>query len=179
MEMLANYGLTACFGLSNLTMGTTTTVTIGASPAPICIDGKAYALTAASNTAVTSVLDIGTGVVPKGIAAGYGAVVLVLATSAGTVATLRYMQSEIVPLTANASQYHPGSFLDNPEFPVPPAGYCCIGYFVVKVATDFTAGAVYTFGTTSVATGSMNSAATAYSVTVTNVATLPSRPQAS
>ena len=172
-------GLTMCHGVSGVTMGTTTTVTIASSPAPISIDGKAYALTAATNTAVTNITDVNTSANCAGITAGKGAVVLILATAAGTVATLRFAQSEIVDLGPNTAAYTPGSFVTNPEWPRVPAGYCPIGYFVVKVGTDYTAGASFVFGSTSVATGAMNSAATAYSVTATSISALPARPQAS
>jgi len=171
-------GLTMAFASAGVTMGTTTTVTIGAA-APFCINGKAYVTVAANNTAVTSMLDPNTGIAPVGVGAQKGCIFLALATSAGTVATLRFVQSEIVDLEADSAAYTAGAFKTNPEWPSVPEGYCPIGYFVVKVASDYTAGAKHVFGTTSVATGAMNSAATAYAITATSICALPARPQAS
>ena len=179
MEPMALNGLTACFGLSTITMGTTVTVTL-TNAVPFAIRGKAYITTASgANASVTSFLDPNTGVAPKGVGPGYGCIFVACVTSAGTAATMRFVQSEIVPLQANSAAYTAGAFAINPEFPMIPADLCPIGYFVVKVATDYTVGGTHIFGTTSVATGSMNSAATAYSVTATSVCTLPDRPQAS
>lgn len=176
MEPTALNGLTACFGNTGVTMGTTTTVTITTAK-DFAIRGKVYTATAASNTAVTSFLDANTGAAIKGVGPGYGCIVVACLTSTGTVATSRYIQSEIVPLQANSAAYTAGEFADLPEFPAIPSNLCPIGYFVLKVATDYTAGGTHVFGTTSVATGAMNSAATAYSVTATSVANLPDRPQ--
>jgi len=176
MEPTALNGLTACLHNSGVTMGTTTTVTI-TTAGTVSIRGKAYTTTAASNTAVTSFLDPNTGLAPKGVGPGLGCIFVACVVSTGTVATMRFVQSEIVPLQGNSAAYTAGAFLDAPEFPAIPNNLCPIGYFVVKVATDFTAGGTHIFGTTSVATGAMNSAATAYSVTAQSVCTLPDRPQ--
>ena len=178
MEPTALNGITACFGNTGVTMGTTTTVTITTAK-DFAIRGKVYTATAASNAAVTSFLDPNTGVAPKGVGPGYGCIMVACLVSTGTIATMRFVQSEIVPLQANSAQYTAGAFLDAPEFPAIPNTLCPIGYFVVKVATDYTAGGTHIFGTTSVATGAMNSAATAYAITATSVATLPDRPQLS
>ena len=176
MEPTALNGLTACFGNTGVTMGTTTTVTI-ATAKDFAIRGKVYTATAASNAAVTSFFDPNTGVAPVGVGAGQGCIFVACLVSTGTIATMRFVQSEIVALQANSAAYTPGAFQDVPEFPGIPSTLCPIGYFVVKVGTDYTAGAKHIFGTTSVATGAMNSAATAYSVTAVSLATLPDRPQ--
>jgi hypothetical protein len=178
MEPTALNGLTACFGNTGVTMGTTTTVTI-ANAKDFAIRGKAYTATAANNTAVTNFFDPNTGVAPVGVGPGKGCIFVACLVTTGTIATMRFVQSEIVDLQANSSQYTAGAFAINPEFPSIPSNLCPIGYFVVKVATDFTSGGTHIFGTTSVATGAMNSAATAYAVTATSVSTLPDRPQAS
>ncbi len=177
MEPMDLRGMTACFGLSTITMGTGVSVTL-TTAVNYCIRGKAYITTASgANAAVTSFLDPNTGLAPVGVGAGKGCIFVACVTSAGTAATMRFVQSEIVNLGPNSAQYTAGDFVDLPEFPSIPATLCPIGYFVVKVATDITAGATHIFGTTSVATGAMNSAATAYSVTATSVCTLPDRPQ--
>ena len=177
MEPTALYGLTACFGLSTITMGTTVTVTL-TNAVGYAIRGKAYITTASgANAAVTSFFDPNTGLAPVGLGPGKGCIFIACVTSTGTAATMRFVQSEIVNLQANSAAYTAGAFQDNPEFPGIPSDLCPIGYFVVKVATDYTAGGTHIFGTTSVATGAMNSAATAYSVTATSVCMLPDRPQ--
>lgn len=173
-------GATFCAGKAGVTMGTTTTVTIG-SAVGFCINGKAYATTAASNAAVTSFYDPNTGAAPKALSAGYGCIFVACAVSTGTVATLRFVQSEIVPLIpiTSATDYTTSAFVDPPEFPAIPDGMCPIGYFVVKAGTNYTSGGTFVFGTTSVATGAQNSAATAYSVSAQDVMVLPNRPQLS
>jgi len=179
MEAINFNGITACFGLSTITMGTTTTVTL-TNAVGYAIRGKAYITTASgANAAVTSFLDPNTGAAPKGVGAGLGCMIVACVTATGTAATMRFVQSEIVPLQANSAAYTAGAFLDAPEWPMIPNNLCPIGYFVVKVATDYTPGATHIFGTTSVATGAMNSAATSYSVTAASVCTLPDRPQLS
>ena len=177
MEPTALNGITACFGNAGMTMGTTTTVTM-ANAVGYAIRGKAYTTTgSATNASVTSFYDPNTGTAPKGVGPGYGCIFVACVTSTGTVATTRFVQSEIVPLQANSAQYTAGEFAELPEFPPIPSNLCPVAYFVVKVATDYTAGGTHVFGTTSVATGAMNSAATAYSVTAQNICTLPDRPQ--
>ncbi len=178
MEPTALNGLTACLGNMGVTMGTTTTVTI-TTAGTFAIRGKAYTSTAASNAAVTSFLDPNTGVAPIGVGPGKGCIFVACLVSTGTIATMRFVQSEIVDLQANSAQYTAGAFAIAPEFPSIPNNLCPIGYFIVKVATDYTSGGTHVFGTTSVATGAMNSAATAYAVTATSVCTLPDRPQLS
>jgi hypothetical protein len=172
-------GSTFCTGNAGVTMGTAVSVTM-ANAVGFCINGKAYTTTgSATNAAVTSFLDPNTGVAPVGVGAGYGCIFVCCAVSTGTVATFRFVQSEIVPLQPNTAQYTPGAFLNPPEFPAIPDTLCPVAYFVVKVATDYTAGGKHIFGTTSVATGAMGAASTAYSVTAQNILTLPNRPQMS
>ncbi|MFA6204380.1 MAG: hypothetical protein WC710_14475, partial [Gallionella sp.] len=76
--------------------------------------------------------------------------------------------------------YTPGAFQINPQFPALPNDFVAFGYVIVKVATDYTAGATYVFGSSNTtATGAQNSAATAHANTFTSVMALPPRPVAS
>jgi hypothetical protein len=172
-------GSTFCAGNAGVTMGTAVSVTM-ANAVSFAINGKAYLTTgSATNAAVTSFLDPNTGVAPVGVGPGQGCIFVCCAVSTGTVATFRFVQSEIVPLLPNSAQYTPGAFQYAPEFPAIPDNLCPVAYFVVKVATDYTPGGKHTFGTTSVATGAMGAAATAYAITAQNILTLPNRPQMS
>lgn len=170
-------GQTLCSLDAALAAGTTTTLTLGVAPY-YCINGKAY--TQATTTNVQpSTTDITTGATLAGIPAGYGAVIVVGATSSEST-TLRMAQGPVQALGANTSAYHPGSFAVNPQFPPLPDDFCPFGYVVVKVATDYTSGASYVFGSSNTtATGAQNSAATAHANTFVSVMSLPERPQAS
>jgi len=169
-------GATFACGKTGTTMGTAVSVT-KANAVSFCINGKAYLSTgSATNAAVTSFLDPNTGAAPVGVGAGKGCIFVACLTATGTVATMRFVQSEIVDLLPNSAAYTPGGFANAPEWPSIPDTLCPIAYFVVKVGTDYTSGGKHTFGTTSVATGAMNSAATAYAVTATDILTLPNRP---
>lgn len=169
-------GMTLCNLDAALAAGTTTTLTLGVAPY-YCINGKAY--TQATTTNVQpSTTDLITGATLAGIPAGYGAVIVIGATSSEST-TLRMAQGPLVPLGANTTTYTPGSFAANPQFPNMPDDFCPFGYVVVKVATDYTAGASYVFGSSNTtATGAKNSAATAHSNTFTSVMALPDRPVA-
>lgn len=157
--------------------GSTTTLTLGVAPY-YCIRGKAYTQAAVSNVQ-PSLVDLNTGVTLAGIPAGYGAVILVGATSSEST-TLRMAQSKLVALEANSTTYTPGSFTVPPQFPPMPEDFCPFGYVIVKVATDYTSGAEYTFGSSNTTvTGAQNSASTAHANTFVSVMALPDRPQTS
>jgi len=158
-----------------LAAGSTTTLTLGAAPY-YSIDGKAY--TQGSTSAVQpSLIDLNTSVNMAGIPPGYGTVIVVGATATEST-TLRMVQGELNQLGPNASAFHPGDFMTAPEFPILPDNFCPFGYVIVKVATDYTVGAKYVFGSNNTtATGAQGAAATAHANTFTSVMALPSRPQ--
>jgi hypothetical protein len=160
-----------------LAAGSTTTLSLGA-VGPYCIRGKAYTQAAVSNVQ-PSLVDLNTGATIEGIAPGYGAVILVGATSSEST-TLRMVQGEPAKLNANTAATTPGTFITPPQFPAMPKNFCPFGYVVVKVATDYTAGSSYVFGSSNTtATGAQNSAATAHANTFVSVFALPDRPQVS
>ena len=160
-----------------LAAGTTTTLTLGVAPY-YCILGKAYTQAAVSNVQ-PSTTDLVTGSTIAGIPAGYGAIVVVGATSSEST-TLRMIQGPTQALDANTSAHHPGSFRTPPQFPALPEDFCPFGYVVVKVATDYTSGASYVFGSSNTtATGAQNSASTAHANTFVSVMAMPDRPQVS
>jgi len=158
-----------------LAAGTTTTLSLG-SVGPYCIDGKAYTQAAVSSVQ-PSLVDLNTGATMAGVAPGYGVAILVGATSSESTA-LRMAQGAPAKLDANTAAYTPGAFINAPQFPAMPDNFCPFGYVIVKVATDYTAGASYVFGSSNVtATGAKNSDATAHTNTFTSVMALPTRPQ--
>jgi len=160
-----------------LASGATTTLTLGA-VGPYCIRGKAYTQAAVS-AVQPSITDLVTDETLAGIAAGYGAVILVGATSSEST-TLRMCQGPASALDANTAAYTPGSFINPPQFPAMPEDFCPFGYVVVKVATDYTSGASYVFGSSNTtATGAQNSASTAHDNTFVSIMALPDRPQTS
>lgn len=162
-----------------LAAGSTTTLTLGVTPTGYSIGGKAYTQSATS-AVQPSQTDLSTGATIAGIPAGYGAVIVIGATSSEST-TLRMIKGGDQPLEANSAAYTPGAFKVNPQWPYMPDNFCPFGYVVVKVATDYTSGASYTFGSSNVtATGAQNSAATAHANTFTSVMNgLPDRPVAS
>lgn len=169
-------GLTMCAGKMALIAGTTTTLTLSTAK-DYCINGIAH--TQATTTAVQpSLVDVNTGLNVAGVAPGYGVAIVVGSTSSEST-TLRMVQGAPQPLLANSAAYTAGAFSVYPQFPSLPADFVAFGYVIVKVATDYTAGATYVFGSSdTTATGSMNSAATAHANTFTSVMSLPSRPVA-
>lgn len=176
-DKLSSAGGTSCSLDCALAAGATTTLTLGVAPY-YQIRGKAY--TQAATAAVQpSTTDLVTGTTIAGIPAGYGAAILIGATSSEST-TLRMIKGPNQPLGANTAAYTPGAFDVYPQFPNMPEDFCPFGYVVVKVATDYTAGASYIFGSSNVtATGAQNSAATAHANTFVSVMTLPDRPQIS
>lgn len=170
-------GLTMCNLDCALAAGTTTTLSLGVAPY-YCIQGKAKTQAAVSNVQ-PSTTDLLTGATIEGIAPGYGAVIVVGATSTEST-TLRMVQGQPTALNANSAAYTPGTFINPPQFPPLPVDFCPFGYVLVQVATDYTAGATYVFGSSNTtATGAQNSAATAHANTFVSVMTLPDRPQTS
>lgn len=162
---------------TGLTNGSTTTLTLGA-VGPYCIRGKAYTQAAVS-AVQPSLVDLNTGETIAGIPAGYGACILVGATSSEST-TLRMCQGEVQALDANTAAYTPGAFINPPQFPTMPENFCPFGYVIVKVATDYTSGASYVFGSSNTtATGAQNSASTAHANTFVSIMALPDRPQTS
>lgn len=177
MDQLITRGINLCSGDMALAAGTTTTLTLGTAK-DYCIGGLAYtqATTSAVQPAST---DYVTGVALAGIPAGHGAVVVV-GSNATASTTLKMIQGPTSALLVNTAAYTPGAFAVNPQFPSLPEDFVAFGYVVVKVATDYTSGASYIFGTSNVtATGAQNSAATAHANTFTSVMVLPARPVAS
>lgn len=173
----ANAGVTLTFFDSGLVAGSTTTLTLGA-VGPYSILGKAYTQSAVSNVQ-PSIVDLTTGANLAGIAPGYGALILIGATSSEST-TLRMIQGAAIPLNANSAAYTAGDFIEVPQFPPMPNDFTIYGYVVVKVATDYTDGSTYAFGTSNTtATGAANSAATAHTNTFVAATSLPPRPQTS
>lgn len=170
-------GLSICAGKQALVGGTTTTLTLSTAK-DYCINGIAY--TQATTTNVQpSLVDLNTGVNVAGVAPGYGVAIVVGSTSSAST-TLRMVQGAPQPLLANTAAYTPGSFAVNPQFPSLPNDFVAFGYVIVKVATDYTAGTTYVFGSSNTTvTGAQNSAATAHANTFTSVMAMPSRPVAS
>lgn len=170
-------GATFCHADAALAAGSTTTLSLGVAPY-YCINGKAYTQAAVSNVQ-PSLVDLNTGDNVDGIPAGYGAVVVIGATSSEST-TLRMVQGPLAPLNANSAAYTPGTFVDKPQFPSLPDNFCPFGYALVRVATDYTSGAEYVFGSSNTtATGAQNSAATAHANTFVSLMTMPDRPQSS
>lgn len=177
MDKTLNAGSTFCHADSALAAGTTTTLTLGVAPY-YCIRGKAY--TQATTTNVQpNITDLLTGETLEGIAPGYGAVVVVGATSSEST-TLRMVQGPQAALDSNTAAYTPGAFINPPQFPPLPDDFCPFGYVLVRVATDYTSGGTYVFGSSNTtATGAQNTAATAHANTYVSVMTMPDRPQSS
>lgn len=168
-------GITLALGKAGIGAGSTTTLS-AATVISYAINGKAYTISAISAVQPAST-DANTGVALKAIPAGFGAVVLIGYTAAaGTVMAM--VQSELTPLGPNGAAFTPGAFIDAPEFPSIPDNFCPVAYAIVKVGTDYTPGASFTFassGTT--ATGAQSAAATAFAITYTAIIALPNRPQ--
>jgi hypothetical protein len=169
-------GLTVCANDQACIAGGTTTITLSTAKDYV-IAGKTY--TQATTTDVQpNTTDLNTGVTMAGISPGYGAAIVIGATSSAST-TLRMVQGAVQELEANTSAYHPGAFKVNPQFPSLPDDFCPFGWVIVKVATDYTAGSTYVFGSSNTtATGAQNSAATAHANTFTS-GNLPNRPVAS
>lgn len=175
MNPIDLYGATFAGGSAAIAAGSTTTMTAGTVIA-YCINGKA-AIQGATSAVQPAATDANTGVALAGIPAGYGAVV-VFGYSVPTSTTMQMVQSEIVPLNPNSAAYTPGTFVTLPEWPAIPDTFCPVGYATVKVATDYTAGAKYVFGTSNTtATGAQGAAATAHANLFTSIMVLPDRPQ--
>lgn len=169
-------GLTLSMGDQALIAGSTTTLTLSTAK-DYYIAGKAY--TQATTTNVQpSLIDLNTGITLAGIPAGYGAA-LVVGTTSSASTTLRVVQGALQALEANTAAYTPGAFKVDPQFPPLPDDFCPFGWVTVKVATDYTSGASYIFGSSNTtATGAQNSAATAHANIFTS-GNLPDRPVAS
>ncbi|MFA7269931.1 MAG: hypothetical protein WC073_11350 [Sterolibacterium sp.] len=177
MEPNVLAGSTFCNLDCALAAGSTTTLTLGVAPY-YCIRGKAKTQAAVS-AVQPSIIDLVTGVTMEGIAPGYGAVILVGAGATEST-TLRMVQGPQQELQADTAAYTPGDFMTPPQFPGVPEDFCPFGYVVVQVATDYTAGSTYIFGSSNVtATGAQNSAATAHKNTFVSVMVMPDRPQTS
>lgn len=139
MDILSLAPLTANFGKPGLTNGTTTTYTI-ATAFNYAIRGKSYNKGTASN-ATTPTTDIVTGAAFVAQPIGYGCVYLWLVNSAGTVAVAQGTQ---VALDVT------GAFINLPQFPAVPDGYCPFAYEVVRLAPSTAttpAVATWTMGT--------------------------------
>lgn len=175
MDKLQLAGLTMVLGDSGLVAGSTTTLSLGAEK-NYCINGKAYTQAAVS-AVQPSIIDATTGETLEGIEPGYGAVILIGASSAEST-TLKVVQGPQSKLDTNSAAYTPGAFIVPPQFGPMPDDFCPFGYVVVKVATDYTPGASYIFGlSNTTATGAQSSAATAHANTFTSIMALPTRPQ--
>jgi hypothetical protein len=160
-----------------LAAGTTTTLTLGA-VGSYFIGGKAYTQAAVANVQ-PSLVDLNTGVNLAGISPGYGAVILVGATSSEST-TLRMCQGPQKQLLADTASYTPAGFRTIAQFPTVPADFCPFGYVIVQVATDYTSGSTYVFGSSNTtATGANDAAATAHTNTFVSIGTIPDRPQSS
>lgn len=170
-------GLTMALADCALAAGTTTTLTLGTAP-NYCIRGKAYTQATTTNVQPNTT-DLVTGSTLAGIEPGYGAVIVVGATSSEST-TLRMCQGPQSKLNANSAAYTPGTFINPPQFPTLPEDFCPFGYVVVRVGTDYTAGSSYVFGSSNTtATGAQAAAATAHANTFVSVCALPDRPQTS
>lgn len=172
---LSNLSISA--GDQALIAGTGVTLTLSTAK-DYCVNGLAYTQATTTNVA-PSLVDLNTGANVAGVAPGYG-VAIVIGTTSSASTTLRMVQGPPAPLLANTADYTPGAFSLAPQFPAMPNDFVAFGYVIVKVATDYTAGATYVFGSSNTtATGAQNSAATAHANTFTSVMALPARPVAS
>ena len=123
MDNLSLAPITANFGVPGLAAGTTTTYTI-TTAFNYAIRGKSYNKGTASNAA-TPTTDVNTLVAFTAQAIGTGCVYLWLVNSSGTVAVA---QGTTVTLDAT------GAFVNLPQFPAIPDGYCPFAYEVVRLA---------------------------------------------
>lgn len=176
MNALQQSGLTLSMGDQALIAGTTTTLTLSTAK-DYYVDGKAYTQATTTNVQPNTT-DLNTGATLEGIPAGFGAAIVIGTTSSAST-TLRMVQGPLSELEADTAAYTPGAFKVNPQFPPIPNDFCPFGWVIVKVATDYTSGASYVFGSSNTtATGAQNSAATAHANTFTS-GNLPDRPVAS
>ena len=109
-----------CLSHSALAAGTTTTVTTGA--LTVCIQGKTYAVGAASNGAAPT-LDAKTGVAFLPVAAGGAGVFVVDYNAAGTRQVFQGPVGSAVGYAAGDSAL---------EFPEVPAESCSVGYIIIQ-----------------------------------------------
>ncbi len=168
-DNLANIPITMCMTKATLAAGTTTTFsTTGATI--YAIRGKFYSKNAATNQAtpttdVTDVLPFTPLAVPASASVGGQGSVFVFCFAATTtgVANAFVAQGSVEQLDVN------GNFINAPQFPVIPDGYCPFGYLLVRLGP--TAVANWTFGTSNL------SGVTGVTYTFQDIATLPDRPQ--
>lgn len=153
--------------------GATTLTTANATS--FCINGKAYTKAAATGGA-SPTLDSATGVAFKPVPPGYGCVFLI-GSAAGVDQAFAAVQSEIVPLQANAGTYIPGDFVDAPEFPLVPDNFCPFGYLIIQVGTNFTPTTGWQMGVSNTKEAAYNSTAKSFLPTPVSILTVPDRPQ--
>jgi hypothetical protein len=122
-----------CMGNSGLAAGTTTTITTAA--LVVCIQGRAYSVSAASNgTAITT--DYGTGAAFIAQGPNTVCVYVIGYDAAGNRRAFQGPVGSILTYTAGETA---------PDFPVIPAEVCAVGYIVAKAASNLSG--TWTFGT--------------------------------
>jgi len=175
MNAIDMTGVNMALGNCGIAAGTTTTLTC-TTAIPVAIDGKVQTMPTITNVQPAAT-DYNTGIAPKGIMPGFGTVIVFGTTSANS-STLQYCLGETVPVPLNAAAFTPGPFVDIPEFPEILDGFVPIGYALLRVGTDYTAGTPFVFGTSgTTATGGHTTAATSFTITYQPICTLPNRPQ--
>jgi hypothetical protein len=155
----ANINLVSAAFVAGTTSTYTTTVTTE------CVyKGKfGTALTAQTNTA-SPTTDAVTGAAFPAVLANQATVLLWMVKSDGTIALA---QGSIVPTQVGVTTTV-GAFINAPQFPAVPDGYCPIAYQLVRVSPT---GATFTAGTTQWAASGITCS------TAQNICTLPDRPQ--
>lgn len=170
-DNLANIPITMCMTKATLAAGTTTTFsTTGATV--FAVRGKFYTKNAATNqaTPTTDVTD-GLPFTPLAFPAsatvgGQGSVYVFCFAATTPGAPVAFVaQGSVEQLDVN------GNFINAPQFPVIPDGYCPFGYLVVRLGP--TAVANWTFGTNNL------SGVTGVTYAFQDISMLPDRPQIS
>lgn len=161
MDNLQMIPLTLALGKATLAAGTTSTLSSTGTLA-YAIKGKAYSKAALSNTA-TPTTDAVTGAAFVPIVTNKGAIIVIGYNAAGS---LIAAQGSIEALDAS------GNFINAPQFPVIPDTMCPIGYEVIKAGATASASG-FVFGT------SNQASVTGITYALTDVVTLPDRPQVS
>lgn len=169
MDNLAILPVTMCFSKAALAAGTTTTFSTTGTTT-YAIRSKFYTKTVAANVATptTDVTD-GLAFTPLAFPAsasvgGQGSVFVFCYRDVAATTPVGFVaQGSVEQLDVS------GNFINAPQFPVIPDGYCPIGYLVVKLGP--TAVANWVFGTNNL------SGVTGVTYTFVDVAQIPDRPQ--
>lgn len=159
MDTLQQAPLTMCTVKATVVAGTTSTLS-STGTAYFCINGKAYSHAALANTA-TPTTDAVTGAAFVPVTPNTGCAYLIGYNAAGA---LKVAQGALQALDVT------GNFLVAPQFPALPDDFCAIAYQIVKAGATAAAGG-WVFGT------SNQAAVTGITYAITDIMTLPGRPQ--